>query len=220
MNGGPDMADAQRRHWQTTFQANPHMYGIDPSAPGAYAVELFGRERVGHVLELGAGQGRDTLAFLRAGLWVTALDYAPRALSDLHQAATAAGLAGRLAILAHDVRDPLPLPTAGVDAAYSHMLLNMALTTAELEKLTADVRRVLRPGGLHVYTVRHTGDAHYGVGTPHGQDIYENGGFIVHFFDRALVERLAAGSTLLEVTAFEEGALPRRLWRVTLRRLP
>ena len=82
------------------------------------------------------------------------------------------------------------------------------------------MRRVLRPGGMHVYTVRHTGDAHYGVGTPHGQDMYENGGFIVHFFDRALVERLAAGSTLLEVTAFEEGALPRRLWRVTLRRLP
>lgn len=78
MNGRPDMRDAQRRHWQTTFQANPHLYGTHPSAPGAYAVELFGREQVGHVLELGAGQGRDTLAFLRAGLRVTALDYAPR----------------------------------------------------------------------------------------------------------------------------------------------
>ena len=40
--------------------------------------------------------------------------------------------ADRLATLAHDVRDPLPLPTAGVDAAYSHMLLSVALTTAEL----------------------------------------------------------------------------------------
>jgi integrase/recombinase XerD len=68
MNSGPDMRDAQRRHWQTMFQAHPHLYGTDPSAPGAYAVELFGRERVGQVLELGAGQGRDTLAFLRAGV--------------------------------------------------------------------------------------------------------------------------------------------------------
>ena len=47
MNGGPEIRDAQRRHWHTTFQANPHLYGTDPSAPGAYAVELFGRERVG-----------------------------------------------------------------------------------------------------------------------------------------------------------------------------
>ena len=51
------------------------------------------------------------------------------------------------------------------------MLFNMALTTAGLDQLTAEVRRVLRPGGLHVYTVRHTGDAHYGAGTRHGDHL-------------------------------------------------
>jgi SAM-dependent methyltransferase len=111
-----------------------------------------------------------------------------------------------------------PLPGGGFDAVYSHMLFNMALTAAELEKLSGEVHRVLRPGGLHVYIVRHTGDAHYGVGTGHGDGMFENGGFIVHFFDRALVGRLATGFTLLDLTPFEEGALPRRLWRITLRR--
>ncbi|MCX4977862.1 hypothetical protein [Streptomyces sp. NBC_00620] len=44
--------------------------------------------------------------------------------------------------------------------------------------------RVLRPGGLHVYTVRHIGDAPpIGVGISHGDNIYEHGGFAVHFFD-------------------------------------
>ena len=98
------------------------------------------------------------------------------------------------------------------------MLFNMALTTAELETLSGEVHRALRPGGLHLYTVRHTGDAHYGAGTSHGDSMFENGGFIVHFFDRALVDRLATGFTLLGLTPFEEGSLPRRLWRITLRR--
>lgn len=218
MSSGHDVLDAQREHWQATFHANPTMYGTDPSEPGSYAVDLFTREGARHVLELGAGQGRDTLAFLRAGLSVTALDYAPEALTELHQAAAAAGLTGGLATTAHDVRDPLPLPEAGVDAVYSHMLFTMALTTQQLDRLTAEVRRVLRPGGLHVYTVRHTGDAHYGAGVDHGDGMFENGGFIVHFFDQALVDRLAAGFTLLDLTAFEEGGLPRRLWRVTLRK--
>ncbi len=40
------------------------------------------------------------------------------------------------------------------------------------------------------------------------------GGFIVHFFGRELVERLAAGYELLEVREFEEGDLPRRLFAV------
>ena len=98
------------------------------------------------------------------------------------------------------------------------MLFNMALTTPELEALASEVRRVLRPGGLHVYTVRHTADGHYGAGIYHGDGMYEHGGFIVHYFDRALVERLAAGFSLLHLVEFEEGDLPRRLWRVTLRK--
>ena len=217
MSGGQEL-DAQREHWQSTFGANPDMYGTGPSEPGVYAAGLFAREQARDLLELGAGQGRDTLGFLRTGLTVTALDYAPGALTRLQQAATSAGLAGRLTTIAHDVREPLPLRDGGRDSVYSHMLFNMALTTAELERLSGEVHRVLRPGGLHVYTVRHTGDAHYGVGTSHGDGMFENGGFIVHFFNRALVDRLATGFTVLDLTPFEEGALPRRLWRITLRR--
>jgi SAM-dependent methyltransferase len=194
------------------------MYGTDPSQPGRYAAELFKGEHVREVLELGAGQGRDTLGFLRAGLQVTALDYAPQALASIRQCAAATGLAERLVTLVHDVRQPLPLPDASVDAAYSHMLFNMALSTAQLLVLAAEIRRVLRPGGLHVFTVRHTGDAHYGIGTDHGDAMFENGGFIVHFFDRPLVHRLAVGYTMLDLTGFEEGDLPRRLWRITMRR--
>ena len=73
------MLDAQREHWQATFDANLDLYGTGPSEPGAYAVGLLVREQIHDLLELGAGQGRDTLAFLRAGLTVTALDYAAAA---------------------------------------------------------------------------------------------------------------------------------------------
>ncbi len=48
--------------------------------------------------------------------------------------------------------------------------------------------------------------------------MYEHQGFIVHFFDRAQVERLANGWELVGVEELEEAKLPRRLFRVTLRR--
>jgi hypothetical protein len=38
----------------------------------------------------------------------------------------------------------------------------------------------------------------------------------VHFFSRQLVDALADGWVLDDVYAFEEGDLPRRLWRVAL----
>ncbi|HWM39042.1 MAG TPA: hypothetical protein VNS49_18210 [Streptomyces sp.] len=48
-----------------------------------------------------------------------------------------------------------------------------------------------------------------------GRTAVRQGGFAVHFFDRALVDALAKGWKPDEVHAFEEGDLPRRLWRVT-----
>jgi SAM-dependent methyltransferase len=118
-----------------------------------------------------------------------------------------------------DVRKALPLEPAAFDAAYAHMLLCMALTTEQIIRLTAEVQRVLRPGGLFYYTVRNTSDAHFRMGIAHGDDQFEMGGFIVHFFDRALIEGLADGFEILEIGDFEEGRLPRRLSAVTMRRI-
>ena len=208
----------QRQHWETTLQANPQMYGAEPSEAGRDAASRFTAEMLSKVLELGAGQGRDTLSLLGAGLEVTALDYAAGPLAGILDSASDAGLAGRLTTLTHDVRQPLPFAAASFDACYSHMLFTMALGSDELVALAGEVHRVLRPGGLCIYTVRHVGDAHYGAGRDLGDNLYENGGFVVHFFDRPLVDRLAGRFELEDVTAFEEGELPRRLWRITMRR--
>lgn len=213
-----DLAAAQREHWEQTYSAHPRMYGEHPSDSARYAAELFQADGARTVLELGAGHGRDALHFARSGLTVYATDVSTQALAQLRRDADKERLTQRVETYVHDVRRPLPLLDAAVDAVYAHMLLCMALSTAQIRALVSEVRRVLRPGGAFVYTVRHTGDAHYGAGIAHGEDIHENDGFAVHFFDRALVDALAQAWTDLQVHDFEEGELPRRLWRVTQRR--
>ncbi|MDH6565653.1 SAM-dependent methyltransferase [Streptomyces sp. SAI-117] len=214
-DNGQDMADVQREHWQDTYTAHPGMYGTEPSAPAVHAAAVFRAAGARDVLELGAGHGRDALYLAREGFTVRATDFSTTGLEQLREAARRLGVAERVTTVVHDVREPLRLPNASVDAVFAHMLLCMALSTKEIHALLAEVRRVLRPGGVLVYTVRHTGDAHYGAGTARGDGIFEHGGFAVHFFDRALVDALAEGWTLEEVHSFEEGELPRRLWRVT-----
>ncbi|MGW2564483.1 class I SAM-dependent methyltransferase [Streptomyces sp. NPDC001514] len=215
MHEDRDLAEAQRAHWQQTYAAHPGMYGDEPSAPAVHAAAVFRAAGAREVLELGAGHGRDALYFARCGFTVQATDFSPTGLEQLRSAAGRLGLGASVSTTVHDVREPLPLPDASVDAVFAHMLLCMALSTKEIEQLVAEVRRVLRPGGTFVFTVRHTGDVHYGAGIAYGDDIFEHGGFAVHFFDRALVDTLAEGWELVEVHAFEEGELPRRLWRIT-----
>lgn len=210
--------DRQRDVWRQTYARRPDFLGAEASEPARAALARFQAIGARDVLELGSGQGRDTLHFLAAGLRVTALDYAEEGLAQLTETLAAAGSEGRLATVAADVRGALPFPDATFDACYAHLLLCMALATAELERLVGEIRRVLRPDGLLVYTVRTTQDAHFGLGVGHGDDMFETGGFIVHFFDRALVDRLASGFGVLEVADYEEGKLPRRMFGVTMRR--
>ncbi|MDJ0344923.1 class I SAM-dependent methyltransferase [Streptomyces sp. H10-C2] len=214
-DGDQELADEQRGHWQHTYAAHPGMYGEEPSSPAIHAAAVFRAAGAREVLELGSGHGRDALFFAREGFTVQATDFSPTGLEQLREAAGVQGVGQRVTTVVHDVREPLPLRDGSVDAVFAHMLLCMALSTKEIHALVGEVRRVLRPGGTFVYTVRHTADAHFGAGTAHSDDIYEHGGFAVHFFDRALVDALAVGWTLEQVHAFEEGDLPRRLWRIT-----
>lgn len=217
--GGHDLGEWQREHWTRTYGAHPDMYGLGASESARRALALFAAEQVQDVLELGAGQGRDTLPFLHAGLRVTALELTDIGITAIGRRAAADHLDDRLDALVRDVREPLPAPAASMDAVYSHMLLCMAFRTRELHAIAGEIRRVLRPGGLHVYTVRHTGDPHYRAGTSHGDNIWEHGGFAVHFFDDHLVDQLATGMDILDRTELAEGDLPRRLWQVTLRKV-
>ena len=157
---------------------------------------------------------------MSSGFQVTAVDYSQVAVETILRKSRTVAETASVTALQHDLREPLPFPDASFDGCYSHMLFCMAFTTPQLERLFREVRRVLKPGTLSIYTVRHTRDPWYGTGIHHREDLYEVNGFIVHFFSREQVEHLAKGYTIVSVDEFEEGELPRRLFRVTLRKEP
>src|ERR1035437_2354393 len=88
----------QQAHWASTFDANPDMYGTDPSAPALAAAEAFAVADYHSVLSLGAGQGRDTLYLARQGLRVTALDIAPGTVETISAKAPAAGMSNLVSV--------------------------------------------------------------------------------------------------------------------------
>lgn len=210
--------DAQREHWERMLGQKPEMFGRAPSAAAYKAAEIFAREGSGRILELGAGQGRDTVFLAERGFAVVALDYSESGLRSIRQKSQALSRSQSVHVLRHDVRDPLSFRDESFDACYSHMLYCMALKLKELEFISAEIWRVLRPGGINIYTVRNTEDSDYGKGIHRGEDLYEVGGFIVQFFSREKVLHLARGWEILVIDSFAEGKLPRKLFCVTLKK--
>ena len=113
-----------------------------------------------------------------------------------------------------DIRKKLPFDDQKFEGCYSHMLYCMALSNSDLENLNDEICRILKPGGINIYTVRHTDDGDYKNGIHRGENLYENDGFIVHFFSKEKIKQLSKGFEVLDIEKFEEGKFPRKLFLV------
>ena len=90
----------------------------------------------------------------------------------------------------------------------------MALTKTEIEILNDEIHRILKPNGINIYTVRNTNDGDYKKGIHRGENLYENDGFIVHFFSKETIKSLSKGFKNKNIENFEEGDFPRKLYFV------
>lgn len=208
----------QKSQWNEIFAQNAAFFGEEPSDFAKQSLQVFLQEGVRSVLELGCGQGRDTLLFAQNDFEVTSLDYSEKAIEAIKKTIQDTDLSYPVHAQTHDVREPLPFPDNFFDACFAHMLLCMELSTVEIESLLREMHRVLKPEGVAVYSVRSNFDPHYQVGEHLGEDLYRIGGLVVHFFTARKIRQLAKGYAILGLERIEEGRLPRDLFAVTLRK--
>ena len=210
--------DQQSQYWETSFLNKPEMFGLDPSEAAINTLKNFKEENIKKIVELGAGLGRDTLFFAKNLINVEALDYSPAAIKIINKKSLEHKLSNLISTQIFDVRKKLPFEDNSIEACFSHMLYCMALSTAELQYLNSEICRILKPGGFNIYTVRHIDDGDFKNGEHIGEDLYENDGFIVHFFSEEKVKQIADGFNIINIEKFEEGVFPRKLFRVILKK--
>ena len=208
--------DQQSQYWEKNFLSKPEMFGLEPSKAAINTLKIFKEENIKKIVELGAGLGRDTLFFSKNSISVNALDYSLSAIKIIKKKIEKNNLSNFISTKNFDIRQKLPFENNSIEACFSHMLYCMALSNFDLENLNNEILRVLKPGGINIYTVRHTNDGDYKNGIHIGEDLYENDGFIVHFFSMDKINRLSKGFKISNIEKFEEGSFPRKLFRVTL----
>jgi len=210
--------DQQSQYWEKNFLSNPEMFGLEPSKAAVSALKIFKEQNIKKLIELGSGLGRDTLFFAKNSISIEALDYSPTAIKLINKKAKEKKLSNNISTKVFDVRKKLPFKDESIEACFSHMLYCMALSTSDLKKLNKEILRILKPGGINIFTVRNFDDGDYKNGIHRYEELYENNGFIVHFFSKEKIEQISEGFKILELEKFEEGTFPRRLYRVTLKK--
>jgi len=206
--------DQQSKHWEINFSNKPEMFGLEPSISAIKALEIFKEKKINNLVELGAGLGRDSIFFAKNNINTKALDYSSSGIKIINHKIRKNNLSNLISTKLFDIRKKLPFEDNTIEACYSHMLYCMALTINDLEKLNNEIQRILKPGGINIYTVRHTNDGDFKNGIHIGEDLYENDGFIVHYFSKEKISSLLNGFKNIYLEKFEEGTFPRKLFFV------
>ena len=204
----------QSQHWEKNFSNKPEMFGLTPSLSAKKALKIFQERKINKIIELGAGLGRDSILFANNSIHTLALDYSKTGIEIINKKKKEKNLSNFLSTKVFDIRQDLPFEDNSIEGFYSHMLYCMALTHEDLKKLNSEILRVLKPGGINIYTVRHIDDGDFKNGIHRGEDLYENDGFIVHYFSKEKVNSLLYGFENILLEKFEEGKFPRKLFLV------
>ncbi|MGW0537122.1 SAM-dependent methyltransferase [Streptomyces sp. NPDC003032] len=126
--------------WDGVYTARPA--ATDPR-PNVRLTETVTGLPPGDVLDLGCGDGGDTLWLARQGWHVTAVDVSAVAVERLTGLAASSGLADRIAAQRHDLRESFP--QGAFDLVCAHYLQTpLDLDRASVLRTAA---HALRPGG-------------------------------------------------------------------------
>lgn len=160
-----DDFDRDKQYWNQYYSESR----VDLSAPSPFAVAISQYLAPGkHLLELGCGNGRDSLYFLQKGLRVTAVDVSDRAVNALNKQTMENDDA---LFICDDFVKCQSLFQIQFDYIYSRFTLH-AINEMQENELLKNIKSGLSCGGMLFVEARTTHDELFGKGKQVGRNAF------------------------------------------------
>lgn len=180
---------------------------------------LLKRDDVRRVLDFGCGAGRHCALLADAGYEAHGVDVSENALASAAARLKAQGL--KASFVKADMDSPLPFPDGHFDFILCWGLIHYDVAPNR-RRAISEIRRLLRPGGLSLMTLRSRRDSLCGTGRKIEENTYEveDGltkgikGMTMHFYDEAEAREFLSGFKNVLLGHRENTKLGSLNWRV------
>lgn len=189
----------QNNLWDTKWRTDWRGQGHNAFADKIFRDYLEPRD-VSSIVDLGCGDGPDSIFFAKRGLRVTAVDFSSVALDRLQDRAREA----RVHNLIECVRSSIELVDDRklvADAVYTHLGIQF-FNNEETTQIFDMIARNLQQGGIAALKMKSTIDPMSSKGDEVDEGVFVLDGQLRHFFSRDKVERLVRGLNILELAEY------------------
>lgn len=136
--------------YQEDYQIPTDFVHYGPHCPNEDQLQLIGDVRGKHVLEIGCGGGQCAVAFAKRGAIATGVDIADTQIRFARELARREGV--EVTFIRRGIEDLTPIADASQEVVFSAYAVNYV---RRIDRCFGEVARVLRPGGLLVFSGCH-----------------------------------------------------------------
>lgn len=165
------------------------------------------------IVELGCGWGNDTAYLLEKGFEVVGCDFSEESIKVMKE------LYPSVPVTHMDLRDGLPFADESAEVVLGDLCLHY-FNHDDTQKILADIKRVLKKGGVLLCRMNSVNDTNYGVGEGERieENVYDTSSGLKRFFDEQMIAYFFQDWDILHMKEYriDKFAKPKLLWEVAV----
>jgi len=186
-------------YWDNLYSKNDY-FGTGQTILANFAKDIIEKNSIKNMLELGCGQGRDSVFFAKLGCNIVAVDISENAIKFVEKIKYDENLKN-LQLITHDIQKPLNFQNSKFDMVYSNLSLQF-FDLSQLSKIFSNIADIMLPDSFFLFSTKKAGDKYYNFGNKISDSAFESKGVTRFFFTKSELESLL--ENFFTIISFEE----------------
>jgi len=186
-------------YWNELY-SKENYFGTGQTILANSAKELIDKHSIQKILELGCGQGRDSVFFAKYGYDVTATDISENAINFVEKIKNEFNLKN-LNLFVHDTEKPFDFLNKKFDLIYSNLALQF-FDLSQLNEIFSNINRIMNKNSFFLFSTKKPGDKYYNFGNKISDKAFEHKGITRFFFESNEIQDIL--KNYFEIVFFED----------------